>query len=367
MKHRERFHAIFQFEPVDRVPLYYFGTWPETKHRWVSEGLAGTIDYDADAGPQIPGMDPDWEYPMWNCHGLVDCGLIGDIKPQVIEETDDYLITKNTVGEISKITKRGTSINQTIQYALEPTRESWERFKTYLNPNDLRRRPKNWEKRAAEIAQEDRVRAFFGGSLYGLLRNWMGIEQISMAMYDAPELLEEMTQYMCDFYIACLEPILQKIKVDLVYIFEDCCGATGPLFSPQMLEQFYSPIYQRLTDFYKQNGVSYVMLDSDGKSDAFIPLWNQCGVDILFPVEVGIWNANAHDLRATHGQNLRFMGGVDKAVIAKGKDAVYGHLISLKDEVSKGGYLPIPDHRIPPECSLAAFKEYIDVFHEVFG
>ena len=41
MTHRERFHRVFNFEPVDRIPLYYFGTWRETKQRWIYEGYTG--------------------------------------------------------------------------------------------------------------------------------------------------------------------------------------------------------------------------------------------------------------------------------------------------------------------------------------
>jgi len=77
MNSRERFRAIFNYRPVDRIPLYFFGTWKETKQRWKRESL-GRIDFEADAAVQIPGMDKDWEIGMWNCQGLVNPELIGD-------------------------------------------------------------------------------------------------------------------------------------------------------------------------------------------------------------------------------------------------------------------------------------------------
>ena len=39
MNARERFHAVMAYQPVDRLPVLYFGTWPETKVRWRQEGL----------------------------------------------------------------------------------------------------------------------------------------------------------------------------------------------------------------------------------------------------------------------------------------------------------------------------------------
>ena len=367
MTNRERFRAVFHYEPVDRIPLYFFGTWMETKERWAKEGLQGDIDFEAYAGPQVPGMDLDWELPMWDCHDLVNIGLIGDQAPEILEETHEYLVQKNSVGEIAKTSKKGSTIAHTIKYALEPTRESWENFKRYIDPNDPRRYPDGWQERARLIQQEDRVLSFLGGSLYGLLRNWMGVEAISMLMYDDPELHQEMTEYMADFYMLLVKPVLEIVSFEFAYFFEDCCGSDGPLFSPDIFSEVYAPQYERIVSFYKQNGVAFTLVDSDGKADMFIPLWAKCGIDIMFPVEVGKWNGNVADLRAKFGADLRFMGGVDKYVIMEGEDAIRKHLLTLKPEVDKGGYLPIPDHRIPPDCSLQMFEVYVRVFHEIFG
>ena len=39
MNHLERFHRVFEFKEVDRVPDYEFGYWTETVDRWHREGL----------------------------------------------------------------------------------------------------------------------------------------------------------------------------------------------------------------------------------------------------------------------------------------------------------------------------------------
>jgi hypothetical protein len=84
MTHRERFKKIFTFQSVDRIPCYFFGSWNETKQRWRNEGFDGEI-IEGDVGPQLAGMDPDWEPGMWNNHGLAVTGCIGDIEPKVLE------------------------------------------------------------------------------------------------------------------------------------------------------------------------------------------------------------------------------------------------------------------------------------------
>ena len=38
MTPRQRFQALMDFKPVDRLPILYFGTWPETKARFRMDG-----------------------------------------------------------------------------------------------------------------------------------------------------------------------------------------------------------------------------------------------------------------------------------------------------------------------------------------
>ncbi|GHT98785.1 hypothetical protein FACS1894142_5570 [Spirochaetia bacterium] len=175
MTHRERFNRIFTFQPVDRIPCLYFGSWNETKERWAKEGLSGEIIF-GDAGPELPGMDPDWEPGMWNMHDLVVTWPIGDMETKILEEDNERRVVRGSLGEEWVERKDGSSIPHTRVHALEPTRKSWEHFKRFLDPSDPRRRPPHWQEAAQKLNERDRVATFMGGSLYGWLRSWMGVE-----------------------------------------------------------------------------------------------------------------------------------------------------------------------------------------------
>jgi len=366
MTESERFRAVFLGGGPDRLPVYFFGSWGETKRRWRREGLV-TDRLTGDAGPQIEGMDPDWEEGLWDCHGLAHSDPIGDGERILLEETEEYLTYRDALGEVCRYSRRGESIPQILEYSLLPTRESWERFKGFLNPDDPRRRPEGWRERAAELNGSGKALVFMGGSLYGWLRNRMGVEAISCLMYDDPLLFDEMVGYMGEYFMRLFEPIVKKVRFDAAYFFEDCCGSAGPLFSPEMYARFFDRRYRDMVRFYKENGVALTMLDSDGKVEKLIPCWLGSGIDILFPVEVGVWGASPVKLRETFGAGLKMFGGVDKHVIPKGEAAIREHLNSRKPAVLQGGYLPIPDHRIPPDCSYEQFLTYVKVFREVFG
>ena len=35
----ERFLAVMEYDPLDRVPNWELGVWPQTRDRWETEGL----------------------------------------------------------------------------------------------------------------------------------------------------------------------------------------------------------------------------------------------------------------------------------------------------------------------------------------
>ncbi|MCE9613860.1 MAG: hypothetical protein K8T26_06255 [Lentisphaerae bacterium] len=362
MNNRERFDALMDFRPVDRVPAWYFGYWRETGERWAKEAGGTLANLEA-----LTGMDPDWEAGMWSIHGLTRIGPLGTIPWTVLEDTEEYRVVRTPLGAVLKEGKRGSSIPQHLEEALKPTRASWETFKRYLDPADPARRVAGWEAQAADVNRRERMTCFLGGSLYGWAREWLGAEAISYLAYDDPALYEEIIDTVSNHFMTLLKPVLEKTRFEFAYFFEDCCGNTGPLFSPNTYRKFYHKYYRRMVDFYHGLGVKYVLLDSDGKVDDLIPCWLESGIDIIFPIEVGTWKAHPVDLRKRFGNRLRMMGGVDKHVIPHGAQAIRDHLETLKPAVEQGGYLPLPDHRIPPDCSLDQFRTYVTVFNQVFG
>ena len=373
MTPRELFQSLMNFEPVDRLPVYYFGTWPETKVRWRQEGLDLPMDEGSSGGPSLPEMDQDWETSpdnrgnIWNNQGLLNPWPRSPHPTELLSEDDDTRTVRTSLGGIVQSSKRGSSISHTIEPDLKPTREDWERFKRYLDPSDPARWYPGWEQRADWLNQREHMTCCFGGSLFGRLRDWLGVEAISYLPYDDPDLYEEMIAFQTDYYLALNRPMLERVSFDFAYIFEDCCFNTGPLISPDIYRRFYDPYYRKMIDAYHKLGVPFVMIDSDGKVDDLLPCWLESGFDIIFPIEVGTWKSNPVEFREKYGKRLRMIGGIDKHVIPRGEAAIRAELEPLKSLVAEGGFLPMPDHRIPPDCSLEQFRTYLKVYKEVFS
>ncbi|MEJ5171444.1 MAG: hypothetical protein WHU10_10690, partial [Fimbriimonadales bacterium] len=98
-----------------------------------------------------------------------------------------------------------------------------------------------------------------------------------------------------------------------------------------------------------------------------LPLWLDCGVNCMFPIEVGTWRADPVQWRKEYGRDLLMMGGFDKQILAQGPEAIDAEIERLTPVVEEGGYIPFCDHRVPPTVSLSNYVHYLRRAREVWG
>ena len=156
------------------------------------------------------------------------------------------------------------------------------------------------------------------------------------------------------------------MRFDSAHYWEDICYKQGPLVNPKVFSALVGPHYKRMTDLFKAYGIDIVSLDCDGKIDLLLPIWLENGVNTMFPIEVGTWNASIAPLRAQSGRELRGGGGMDKRVFAKDRQAVEQEIERLKALVDLGGYIPCPDHRIAPDARFELVAYYCELFRRTF-
>src|SRR4029450_4531629 len=99
----ERFLAVMEYEPVDRVPNWELGVWPQTRERWEREGLDMTAyHWDWFTGESAMHMDPR-EFIRFN----------GSLIPPFDEETmaeDERTVTfRDSLGRVRQALKEGAT------------------------------------------------------------------------------------------------------------------------------------------------------------------------------------------------------------------------------------------------------------------
>jgi len=269
MNDRERFLATMNYQPHDRCPWWEMWYWGETLDRWHKEGLPEDVHLQ-----DYLGVD------RRESVGVV-VGLFPGFKRETLEETDEYEIFRRSDGVICKQFKGDLAgrMPQWLRFPME-TREDWEQIiKPRLNPASPARYPLYWEEKKRLWAQRDYPLSISGGSVFGWIRNWMGLEGISQALYDDPAWVQEMMDYLADSIVATVRRAVEEVPdMDYVTMWEDMAYKAGPLISPRMFRQFMLEPYKKITSFFHDHGIHLIFVDSDGDSEPLMELWLEGGV-----------------------------------------------------------------------------------------
>ena len=369
MNHRQRFVAQMHYQPVDRSPLYDFNYWAETIPQWHGEGLPerytkATAQHYFGLDASLGGGDQDW-------HAGINHGLYPSFEQEVLEDRGQTVIVRQADGVIVETGRHGhMSIPMHVGHTLVD-RASWaEHYKPRLDPTHPGRVPADFDRRAARWADPDRDHPCIipGGSLYGWIRDWMGVEGVTMALYDDPAWFQEMVETITELQLSTLAKVLGTgAKFEAYAMWEDMCYNAGPLLSPKFFKQYLVPNYRRITDLLRRHGVDVIWVDCDGKIDDLLPLWLEAGVNCMFPIEIGTWGADPVKFRDEYGRDLLMMGGFDKHILARTKDQITAEIRRLAPLVEAGGFIGFCDHRVPPDVPLENYLHYCRTVREVWG
>jgi hypothetical protein len=366
---RERFLKVMAFEPADRVPNYELACWGQTIDRWLREGM-----------PQDSVYLNWWEgEPYFDLDrrgfAALNIGMLPGFEPQVLEETERYVVARHANGVVTKALKEGTvrgtrmCMDQYIGFPVTD-RESFAEVKKRYDPHSPIRYPQLWDEWVRIWQSRDYPLGLLHNGTFGLysqLRSWVGTENISYLFYDDPALVEEMIEFNTEFLLTLVERALAEVRFDFFNFFEDFAGKGGPLISPTIFRKFFLSYYQRIIERMRQAGVKCFWLDTDGDARALIPLLLDAGITCLWPLEQAA-GMDPRPLRREYGKDLALAGGLDKMEIAKDRQAIDRELhAKIPALLESGGYLPFLDHAFSPEISYDNFRYYLGVKAKLLG
>lgn len=384
MNDRQRLLAVLNYQPYDRLPIVHFGYWTDTLEKWAAEGhitqdqaknWADGNPVDAEINQKL-GFDFDY----YTCL-LVNTHLLPPFEREVIEECPDgSRKVLNPDGVIILEKKGAVGIPPEIDHMLKSRREWEESFLPRLQFSEDRFRAAKvrvgeeavrFDEGGLEFLQNDSRDFPYGlycGSLFGRIRDMIGMTGCTYIYAEDEALFDEMIRTVGDLCYRCTEAVLKtNARFDFAHFWEDICFKNGPLISPAVFEEKVGPYYRKLTQLVNSYGIEIVSLDCDGLIDALVPTWFNNGVNTMFPIEVGTWNASVAPWRKQFGRGLRGVGGMNKNVLARDRAAIDAEIERLRPLVDLGGYLPCPDHRIAPDGEWDNVRYYCDRMRKVFG
>jgi hypothetical protein len=331
MNHVERFRAVMNFQPVDRLPRWEWAMWwDETIRRWHHEGLPVGLKFSQVFEiAQHFGLDPYQQY--W------------------------FSTTDPTI---------------------EATQHHVEGIVT--NMDDYRRlRPQFFPSHDTAIAgmaawaeRQRRGEAVVWCTFEGFFwfpRTLMGFEKLMFAFADQPELLHEINRDLLEFNFRLLDKILKVCVPTFATIAEDMSYNQGPMISKRTFDEFVAPYYRQLVPRLLERDIM-PFVDTDGDVTLLVPWLAEVGVNGVLPLErqAGV---DGMRLRERYPR-LRMVGHFDKMTMNKGEAAMRAEFQRLVPLMKTGGFIPSVDHQTPPGVSLEEYgvylrllKEYMDKVH----
>jgi hypothetical protein len=351
---REEFLDFMTFK-ANRRPLFdeIFGPLLGLKEEWIEQGATPEeLDFSA------------FRYRCPSQQGLpINTGLRSGLASHTLEETDEFLISRDGYGRRMKLMKGCATIPLPMDYPVKNW-DDWRRIKSWY-AFDEDRLAGNWDAFAHDL-QNRRIAiqvAIPGG--FDEPRQLMGEEALCVAYYDQPELIHDMLQTIGDMAFEVLEHVSAKVPVDILMVHEDMAGKSGPLAGPAQIREFIKPYYRKIWDLLHERGARLFIQDSDGDMNAVIPAFIECGLNVMLPLEPAA-NMDIVNIRQTYGTQMAFWGGIDKHVLRRSKAEIERELLyKVPPMIESGGCILALDHRIPNGTPLDNYRFYVQRMWEL--
>ncbi len=349
MTARELWRNIMNYGEFDRMPVIHWEGWDETRERWIQESMPA----DADEHGYLDAV------PYFAWIGA-NTGLYPWFDEEVVEETEEYCIFRDQWGALKKDWKHKSTVPHFIEYPLK-TAKDWDEYKKRLQP-DPGRIPEDLDAQIEKADSSGLPITLWTNSLVGYIRTWFGVINFSYLMYDAPDVFADIVMTLADLACWSIDQIMPRMKTkpECGFGHEDICGKNGPLIRPELFRRYIVPGYLRIRNKLEEYGITIFGTDCDGYIEPIVQDWLDGGVNLMFPVEIGTWNADPMELRKKFGKELRMVGGFNKMVLEKGPAEIDAEIERRIPLMREGGYIMMPDHLITPGTSLENYRYYLD-------
>jgi hypothetical protein len=154
----------------------------------------------------------------------------------------------------------------------------------------------------------DTVSLWYGPSGLGFFMSLMGLMGFTeglCAMFEEPDAVKELFDYMHQFYLGICEQVIDIINPDVLSLADDTAAERAPFISREMYREYLIPLYDDYARFARNRGIP-IDMHNCGKSGVFFEDLTRIGVSAWEPVQL------SNDIKAIQkkmGRQLVIGGG----------------------------------------------------------
>jgi hypothetical protein len=292
-------------------------------------------------------------------------GAIHTQKEMILEDTREYVISRDSWGRTVKLVKGTSTIPLPLSYPVK-TMDDWRKIKHMFEFDESRIDLDALEQAKALQKKGSMIKASIPGG-YDFPRELMGEEHACLCYYDDPELMTDILNTASETSFRVLEKVSGLITIDCLTVHEDMSGKGGPMIGPALVTEFIHPYYRRIWDLLSSRGTKLFAQDSDGDMNPVLSAFAGAGVNIFYPCEPAA-GMDIVAIRQKYGNRFAMLGGIDKHVLRKSKEEIRKELeYKLEDRMRGGGMCFGLDHRIPNGTPLENYRYYVKTAQEMLG
>ena len=317
MNHVERFRAVMDFQPVDRLPRWEWAMWwDQTIAAWKQQGLPADLDAVIEISKHF-GLDPYQQYWFSTTDPTIEA--VQHHVEGIVADMDDYLRVRPNL-----FPDHGTAIES-------------------MRP---------WARRQAD--GEAVVWVTLEG-FFWFPRTLMGFTNVSLAFYDQPELIHRINQDLTDFNLHLIDQIEATCVPTFVTIAEDMSYNNGPMISEAHFDEFIAPYYRQIIPRLQEWNAP-ALVDTDGDVTMMVPWLQREGIGGVLPLErqAGV---DGMAIRRQFPEQL-MVGHFNKLVMNQGEQAIRDVFERLLPLMQSGGFIPSVDHQTPPNVTIDQDRLY---------
>jgi uroporphyrinogen decarboxylase len=192
----------------------------------------------------------------------------------------------------------------------------------------------------------------------------MSLEGLSLALYDAPDLVQAITDKIGNLLVKFYEHLLGLDNLIAIFPGDDMGFRTGTLIHPDALRKYCLPWHKRFAAMTHAKGLPYFLHSCGNLTTIMDDLINDVGIngkhsyeDAIIPVQ---------DFQARYGDRIAVLGGVDINILTLATpDEVRRHTRKLMQTCgARGKYAIGSGNSIP---SYIPWQNYLAMVDEVNG
>jgi uroporphyrinogen decarboxylase len=265
-----------------------------------------------------------------------------------------------------------------------PDLEPWPRLKTWpssledidvlrrrLNPEDRRRLPRTWRRKAAQLNRGDPVVMLHvqrGLFLSMGVEGWERFIQVIELLGRDPGMVRESLMLQGEFAARLAERVLRDLRIDAAMFSEPIAENRGPLISPKMYREIVLPSYDPLIRVLARHGVEVLIFVSWANPRLLLPEVIKRGINCLWAYEGEPKAMDYRDLRREYGRDLRLIGGIDLDVLRQGEEDIRREVEEkVPALLADGGYIPMLDGRVRVDVPFENYRYYKRLLAKVIG